>query len=187
VPWLSAKETLGVEHIDALGDKGYFDFLQIKQCVDNGVTPYVAVKHSGSGGSLVTQEFTADKFCYDKGADVYVCPAGQRLSFYCFSARDGMTMRVYRCRKGFCSSCQFFNTKCTGNRTGRTIWRWVHEEVVDKMRDRMRSHPEVMNERKKVVEHSFGTLKRAFGAPYLLLEVLGRLVERLGCFCFLII
>ena len=37
---------------------------------------------------------------------------------------------------------------------------------MDDMRDRMRSHPEVMSERKKVVEHTFGTLKRAFGAPY---------------------
>ena len=177
---ISAKETLGVERIDAFGDKGYFDFLQIKRCVDNGVTPYVAVKHSGSGGGKVSPEFTADKFRYDKNADVYVCPAGQRLSFYCLSARDGMTMRVYRCHMGVCSSCEFFNTKCTGNRTGRMIWRWVHEEVVDEMRDRMRSHPEVMDERKKVVEHSFGTLKRAFGAPYLLLRGLRKVSGEVG-------
>ena len=78
---ISAKETLGVEQIDCLSDKGYFDFMQIKQCVDNGVTPYVAVKRSGSGGSIVSPEFTADKFRYDKDADVYVCPAGQRLFF----------------------------------------------------------------------------------------------------------
>ena len=76
---ISAKETLGVEQIDAVADKGYFDFMQIKQCVDNGVTPYVAVKRSGSGGSIVSPEFTADKFRYDKGVDLYVCPAGQRL------------------------------------------------------------------------------------------------------------
>jgi Transposase DDE domain len=51
---INAKETLGVEQIDCLSDKGYFDFMQIKQCVDNGVTPYVAVKKSGTGGSLVS-------------------------------------------------------------------------------------------------------------------------------------
>ncbi len=76
------KKHLGVEQIDCLSDKGYFDFMQIKQCVDNGVTPYVAVKRSGSGGSIVSPEFTADKFLYDKSADVYVCPAGQRLFFH---------------------------------------------------------------------------------------------------------
>ena len=50
---------------------------------------------------------------YDKDADVYVCPGGQRLYFYYFSAREGMTMRIYRCQKGVCFSCQFFNTECT--------------------------------------------------------------------------
>jgi transposase len=69
---ISAKETLGVEQIDCISDKGYYDFMQIKQCVDSGVTPFVAVKRSGTGGSIVSPEFTADKFCYDKGADVYV-------------------------------------------------------------------------------------------------------------------
>ena len=103
---ISAKETLGVEQIDCLSDKGYFDFLQIKQCVDSGVTPYVAVKRSGTGGSIVSPEFTADKFRYDKGADVYVCPAGQHLSFQCCSTvNEGMEMRVYKCLKGVCSAC----------------------------------------------------------------------------------
>ena len=181
---ISAKETLGVEQIDCISDKGYFDFMQIKQCVDSGVTPYVAVKRSGSGGSIVSPEFTADKFRYDKGADVYVCPAGQNLYFHCSTFQEGMDRRIYKCRKGVCSSCQFFMTKCTGNKRGRLIWRWVHEEVVDDMRKRMRLNPEVMGERKKVVEHAFGTLKRAFGAPYLLLRGLRKVSGEVGLLLF---
>jgi transposase len=177
---MSAKETLGVEQIDCISDKGYFDFMQIKQCVDCGVTPYVAVKRSGSGGSIVSPEFTADKFRYDKSADVYVCPAGQCLNFHCSTNQDGMYKRVYKCQKSICSSCQFFMTKCTSNKTGRLIWRWEHEEVVDDMRKRMKSHPEVMDERKKVIEHTFGTLKRAFGAPYLLLKGLRKVSGEVG-------
>ncbi len=181
---ISAKETLGVEQIDCVSDKGYFDFIQIKQCVDNGVIPYVAVKHSGSGGSLVSPEFRADKFRYDKGADLYVCPAGQRLYFYCCTPQDGMNKRIYKCQKDVCSSCQFFMTKCTGNKNGRLIWRWVHEDVVDDMKMRMRSHPEVMGERKNVVEHTFGTIKRAFGAPYLLLKGLRKVSGEVGLLLF---
>jgi transposase len=181
---ISAKETLGVEQIDCLSDKGYFDFMQIKQCVDNGVTPYVAVKRSGSGGGLVSPEFTADKFRYDKSADVYICPAGQRLFFQFGTFQEGMDKRIYKCQKGVCSSCQFFMTKCTGNKVGRLIWRWVHEEVVDDMRKRMKLHPEVMGERKKVVEHTFGTLKRAFGAPYLLLRGLRKVSGEVGLLLF---
>jgi transposase len=158
--------------------------MQIKQCVDSGVTPFVAVKRSGSGGGLVAPEFTADKFRYDKSADVYVCPAGQRLFFHFCTFQDGMDRRVYKCKKGVCSSCRFFMTKCTGNKIGRLIWRWVHEGVVDDMRERMRSHPEVMDERKKVVEHTFGTLKRAFGASYLLLRGLRKVSGEVGLLLF---
>jgi transposase len=181
---ISSKETLGVEQIDCLSDKGYFDFMQIKQCVDNGVIPYVAVKRSGSGGSIISPEFTADKFRYDKDADVYVCPAGKRLYFHCVTGQEGMDRRVYRCQKSVCVSCQFFMTKFTSNKTGRRIWRWVHEEVIDDMRKRMRSHPEIMGERKKVVEHAFGTLKRAFGAPYLLLKGLRKVSGEVGLLLF---
>lgn len=111
---------------------------------------------------------------------MHVCPAGQRLYFNCYTFREGMNRRVYKCRKGVCFSCQFFMTKCTSNKAGRVIWRWVHEEVIDDMRKRMRSHPEIMDERKKVVEHIFGTLKRAFGAPYLLLKGLRKVSGEVG-------
>jgi transposase len=177
---ISAKETLGVEQIDCISDKGYFDFMQIKQCVDSGVRPFVAVKRSGSGGSIVSSEFTSDKFRYDKDTDVYVCPAGQSLYFHCNMSQDGMNKRVYQCPKSVCSKCQFFMTKCTSNKKGRLIWRWIHEEVVDDIRARMKLHPEIMDERKKVVEHTFGTLKRAFGAPYLLLKGLRKVSGEVG-------
>lgn len=177
---ISAKEILEVEQIDCLADKGYYNYMEIKQCADNGVTPYVAVKKSGSGGSIVLPEFTADKFRYDEVADLYVCPAGKRLFFYYLTVREGIRMRVYKCAKGVCSSCDFFMTKCTSNRVGRRIWRWVDEEVIDDMKKRLRLNPGVMGERKKVAEHPFGTLKRAFGAPYLLLRGLRKVSGEVG-------
>jgi hypothetical protein len=181
---IGAKETLGVEQIDAIGDKEFYDFMQIKQCVDNGVTPYVAVKKSGSVGSAVSPKFTADKFIYDKSSDVYVCPAGQRLFFSYSTMREGMDMQVYKCQRGVCSSCRFFMAGCTSNRVGRAIWRWVHEAVVDEIRERVRLHPEVMDERKKVAEHPFGTIKRAFGASYLLLKGLRKVGGEVGLLLF---
>jgi transposase len=44
----------------------------------------------------------------------------------------------------------------------------------------MKLHPEVMDVRKKLVEHTFGTLKRAFGAPYLLLRGLRKVSGEVG-------
>jgi hypothetical protein len=52
--------------------------------------------------------------------------------------------------------------------------------VVDDLRKRMKSCPEVMGERRKVVEHTFGTVKRAFGAPYLLLKGLRKVSGEVG-------
>jgi Transposase DDE domain len=70
------------------------------------------------------------------------------------------------------------------DRKGRFILRWVHEQVIDDMRKRMRSHPEVMGERKKVVEHTFGTTKRTFVAPYLLLRGLRKVSGEIGLLLF---
>jgi hypothetical protein len=179
-----AKETLGVEQINCLSDRGYFDFMQIKQCAENGVTPYVAVKRSGRGGSEISPEFTADKFLYDKNANVYVCPAGHSLHSQSCRFQSGMDMRAYKCSKRVCSSCEFFMTKCTRNKMGRVIWRWMHEEVIDDMKKRLKANPEVMDERKKVIEHTFGTLKRAFGAPYLLLKGLRKVSGEVGLLLF---
>jgi transposase len=49
-----AKEMLGAESLDAIADKGYFSFVQIKDCVDNGITPYVP--EQSRYGSGVCQE-----------------------------------------------------------------------------------------------------------------------------------
>lgn len=36
-----AKETLCVESLDAIMDKGFFNFMEINERIDNGITPYV--------------------------------------------------------------------------------------------------------------------------------------------------
>ncbi len=178
----SAKETFGVERIEVVADNGFHDALEIKKCVDNGITPYVAQKRISNGGhgEVPTAEFSADKFIYDKNADLYVCPAGQKLEFYYSTVMEGKRMRVYNSRAGACFSCGFFMTKCTRFKVGRWIRRWEHEEVLEDMKRRLWLHPEVMDLRKELVEHPFGTMKRAFGAGYLLLKGLRKVGGEVG-------
>ena len=181
---INAKETLDVEQIDCISDKGYYDFVQIKQCVDNRVTPYVAVKTSGSGGSLYFRSLLlTNSFMIRMVTRMFVRP-DSLFTLLCNHFMKRMDRRIYMCQKGVCSSCEFFMTKCTSNKKGRVIWRWVHERVVDDLKQRMRLHPKVMGERKKVVEHTFGTLKRAFGAPYLLLKGLRKVSGEVGLLLF---
>jgi len=179
----SAKETLGAEHLDAISDKGFFNFMEIKECVDNGVTPYVPEQNRYGVGfvkktGIPTREFHSDKFVYDKGTDTFLCPAGKRLEFSYLDHAHEKRMRVYR--TDACFSCEFFLTKCTRNKRGRTVWRWEHADVIEEMRERMRREPEKLSMRKKIVEHPFGTMKQAFNQGYLLLKGLRKTTGEVG-------
>jgi transposase len=180
---IGAKEMLGAKSLDAVADKGYFSFVQIKDCVDNGIIPYVPEQNRYGVGfvkrkGVPTREYHVDKFVYDLGTDTFVCPAGNKLVFSYLDYAHQKNIRVYS--TDACFSCEFFMSKCTLNRHGRTLWRWEHAEVLDELRERMLREPEKLALRKKLVEHPFGTMKRAFNQGYLLLKGLGKVVGEVG-------
>jgi len=122
---------LGAERLDANADKRYFSFVQIKDCVDSGITPYVPelnrygvgfVKRKG----VPTRGFHVDNFVYNMERDTFVFPAGKTLGFSYLDRGHQKNIRV--CRTDACFSCEFFMTKCTLNKHGRTLWRWEHAE-----------------------------------------------------------
>jgi hypothetical protein len=178
-----AKDMLGAERLDAVADKGYFSFVQIKDCVDRGITPYVPEQNRYGVGfvkrkGVPTREFHVDKFAYNVKTDTFVCPAGNTLVFSYLDHVHQKNIRVYRTNA--CFSCEHFMTRCTTNKHGRTLWRWEHAEVLDEMRVRMLREPEKLLLRKSVVEHPFGTMKRGFNQGYLLLKGLGKVVGEVG-------
>lgn len=180
---IGAKEIFEAKSIEAVADKGYFSFVQIKDCVDNGVVPYVPEQNRYGVGfvkrkGVPTREFHVDRFLYDMGTDTFVCPGGNKLVFSYLDHAHQKNIRVYR--TDACFSCEFFMTKCTLNKHGRTLWRWEHAEVLDAMRARMLREPERMALRKRLVEHPFGTMKRAFNHGYLLLKGLRKVSGEVG-------
>jgi transposase len=180
---IGAKEMLGAKNLEAVADKGYFSFVQIKDCVDNGIIPYVPEQNRYGVGfvkrkGVPAREFHVDKFVYDMGTDTFVCPSGNKLSFHYLDRAHQKNIRVYR--TDACFSCEFFMTKCTLNKHGRTLWRWEHAEVLDELRERMLREPEKMALRKRLVEHPFGTMKRAINQGYLLLRGLRKVSGEVG-------
>jgi len=180
---IGAKEMLGTKSLEAVADKGYFSFVQIKDCVDNGIIPYVPEQNRYGVGfvkrkGVPTREYYVDKFVYDLGTDTFVCPAGNKLVFSYLDRAHQKNIRVYR--TDACFSCEFFMVKCTLNRHGRTLWRWEHAEVLDELRERMLREPKKMALRKSLVEHPFGTMKRAFNQGYLLLKGLRKVRGEVG-------
>ena len=61
-------------------------------------------------------------------------------------------------------------SKCTRNKEGRRITRWVHEEILEQMEKRVASNPDLMKKRKMIVEHPFGTIKHWNDQGYFLMR-----------------
>ena len=54
--------------------------LKLKNCIDDGMTVYI--KKSKANNSTKNNEFRKEKFTYNSEDDTYICPAGERLSFF---------------------------------------------------------------------------------------------------------
>ena len=180
----STKETLGVQKLDVASDEGYFDAQEIKDCLENNITPFLPVpKERGmrtSAGSVPEPEFFRDKFVYNRPSDTYVCPAGHEMAFQNFvTDRYGKKMRIYG--TGACGGCPL-KPRCTTGKKGRTISRWEFEEVIEEMNLRARTveGSSKMLKRKELCEHPFGTVKRAFNQGYLHLKGLKKVTGEAG-------
>ena len=82
---LSAKETLGVDELEVLSDKGFYVEKDASDCEDNGIRvfmPIPAVLSPYKSVGIPAPEFYSDKFVYNAAKDVYVCPVGVELLFW---------------------------------------------------------------------------------------------------------
>ena len=165
----SAKETLGVGELTVCADAGYYDDKDIKKCDDDDVTVYVPIPDTKLAGTkeVPTREYYVDKFSYDKEKNAYTCPEANTLSYYrTVDKGNGKMMHIYRTLDK-CEGCKVRNL-CTTSERGRQVARWEHEDVIDKLKERLNANPDIMRQRKKTIEHIFGTIKRAWGCAQLL-------------------
>lgn len=164
-----AKEILGVDKLEVLADKGYYNALEIKKCVDNKITPYIPKPGSAVSKeiNIPEPEFYENKFIYDKEKDIYTCPAGCKLTFRNKAKHHDKIMKLYKSQE--CKCCQF-KLRCTRNKIGRIIYRWENEEILEQMRERVKNNWEKVRKRQWLSEHPFGTIKRAFNQGYVLMK-----------------
>jgi transposase len=161
-----SKAALGVEELTVLTDGGYYEGAQLKECEVAGVTTYLPLPQSGAASSRGV--FPASAFNYDPVSDVYVCPQGEELTFR--GREKGSNQKEYRLyRTKACATCAL-RAKCTKARRGRKIRRWVHEDVLERLKERIQRQPQLLKERKKLAEHPFGTIKLTMDQGYFLLK-----------------
>ena len=159
-----AQEALGARAIDAVVDRGYYDGEEILACEQAGVTLYIPRRHTS--GAKAKGRYGKQDFIYAASEDVYICPAGDRLTRHFTNVEDGKTLHHYWTTA--CSSCPL-KEKCTPA-PERRITRWEHEDVLDAVQDRLDRNPEAMTLRRSVVEHPFGTIKFWMGAAHFLMK-----------------
>jgi len=161
-----AKETLGVETLEVVADRGYYNGEEVKACEQSGITAYVPKSNSSS--NLKRGLFTKEDFIYESDKDCYRCPAGKELSYRYQSMEQGRPMRTYQISG--CKSCGL-RSQCSINKKGiRAIKRWVDEAILEAMARRVAENPEKVELRKCLAEHPFGTIKRAMNQGYFLMR-----------------
>ena len=175
-----AKTILEVEKLDVTADKGFCTGSELKKCEENGITAYVAIPEETMPNKKLgvpEPEFYSQRFTYDPLRDVYVCPANQVMGFW--KGRWKNRGRLYR--TAACDGCPL-RSRCTRNKLGRIIFRSETQDVIDRLRARLKTEEgsHKLNRRKEVVEHLFGTMKRAFNQAYLLLKGLRKVNGEVG-------
>lgn len=161
------KETLEVEKISGLADSGFYDSKQLKACEDEDITTYVPKqKRANKTGRIVRGDFT-----YNASEDCYYCPMKKPLLKKGKVLNDnGKKMHQYKSSRKDCNSCPI-REKCLGKKSKtRSLYRWVHEEVLERAEQRLKDNPATMKKRGSMVEHPFGTIKHRAGMHHFLMR-----------------
>ena len=169
-----ARVELGVEKLDAVADRGYYDGGEIKSCEDGGIS--VMLPKPQTSGAKAAGRFGKQDFVYVPGDDVYRCPAGEQLTYRYSNVENGKTLRRYWTNK--CTDC-LLKSLCTPA-PERRVARWEHEAVLEAVQKRLDENPDAMTVRRSTVEHPFGTIKCWMGATHFLCKTLPKVATEMA-------
>ena len=157
----AAKEELGVEELTAIADRGFYSGEEFKKCREDRIAVIVPKPDRGETQS---KGYTKSNFRYDKENDVYICPLGQTLALPAKRRGKSNDKRYY------CKGCVDCPSKelCTPKSKYRYIARLEFDDYADEVDAFTRENYELYGKRKCLVEHPFGTVKRALGFTYFL-------------------
>ena len=169
-----AKAVLGVDTLEAVADRGYYNSPEILACQEAGIR--VTLPKPMTSGAKSEGRFGKQDFVYVDAHDAYRCPAGKWLTYRYSNVEQGKTMRRYWTNA--CGQCVLKKKCTTGNE--RRIPRWEHEHVLEAVQERLDADPNAMRRRRETVEHPFGTLKMRMGATHFLCKTLPRVASEMA-------
>ena len=169
-----AKEVLGVDKLEAVADRGYYNGEEIMACDEAGIE--VTLPKPMTSGMEAKGQFGKQDFVYLPAEDVYRCPAGEWLKLSLHHVDGDRTIRRYWTTA--CERCQL-KARCTKAKN-RVITRWEHEHVIEAVQKRLDENPQAMRVRRETVEHPFGTLKMRMGATHFLMKRLPKVATEMA-------
>ena len=161
-----AKAALGADKLEVLADAGYFSGKKILECDEADIT--ATLPKPLTSGNWLKGMFVKQDFRYVADDDVYICPAGESLTYRFTNVEKGLTLRRYWTNT--CQTCAI-KDRCTEAKQ-RRITRWEHQHVVEAVERRLDENPERMYIRLNTVEHPFGTIKSWMGATHFQMKTL---------------
>jgi hypothetical protein len=139
---------------------------EILACEEAGITIYLPKPMTS--GINAKGRFGKQNFVYVAADDVYLCPAGEQLTYHYSNEEDGRILRRYWTTA--CQACAL-KAKCTTGKE-RRISRWEHEAVLEAVQARLDRNPDKMRLRRQTVEHPFGTIKSWMGSTHFQMKTL---------------
>lgn len=187
---LAARQNIGLrngEKLTALADKGYFNAEQLHSCRQDNVITYVPQQGNQPHVGIPAPGFRGGDFRYHPKTDTYTCPEGHTLTsnghwykkVYQQNEKTKSTYLFKHYKTDRCPQCPSFQL-CTVNKAGRLIERGEYADAVEHNLRRVKEHKEIYLRRQQIVEHPFGTIKRAWGYSYTLLRGLKKVGADLG-------
>ena len=160
------KDVLETDELEVVADRGYYNSEEILTCAQADIT--VTLPKPMTSGNRSKGRFVKADFRYVKEEDVYICPAGERLTYRFTAEEDGLMLRRYW--TNVCQSCAI-KERCTRGKE-RRITRWEEEHVLEAVQQRLDELPEKMRQRRETVEHPFGTIKSWMGSTHFQMKTL---------------
>ena len=163
---VSAKEVIGTDTLDVVADRGYYSGTEILDCETSQITTYIPRIHTS--GSIKKGLFSKRDFKWIEQDNEYECPAGERLIWRFSTDEQGKVVNKYWSSN--CPACSI-KARCTTS-PYRRVSRWEHEDVLDRVQDRLDAEPERMRIRRETAEHPFGTIKSWMGSTHFQMKTL---------------
>ncbi len=156
----SLEEQIGIVPEEVLADKGYANEDQIKNLEQNDIQCIVPFPEQSL--SQKQAEFGIS-FTYDIDKDCFYCSQGQTL--FLIEKRRMKKRKFYAVYQGQnCNSCPL-KSKCTTSKKGRIIHRRLDDDWLRSYKAKLTTPDYIQKckNRKKYVEHPFGTIKYWMG------------------------